>query len=82
MPPFTAPILVAEPSARLLAMLRINLSAKLMAGLVQREHIYEGMRKYGVPEERVLAALKAANSSNSAFASFRSRVSNPSVNQP
>jgi hypothetical protein len=34
------------------------------------------------PPHGLLVALDHANSSNNAFASFRSRVSNPSVNHP
>jgi hypothetical protein len=50
--------------------------------LTKRERIIEGMRTAGVPEGISLSASQAASSSSNAFASFRSRVSNPSVNQP
>jgi hypothetical protein len=49
--------------------------------LAQRERIYEGMRMAGVPEDEARYS-QAASSSSNALASFRSSVSNPSVNQP
>ena len=47
--------------------------------LALRERLYDGMRRPGCRRDE---RSQAAKSSSNAFASFRSRVSNPSVNQP
>ena len=73
-------------SAALLDLFEVSFARKLPGGLVDQEahfcrktQVTQGALRFSLQTDRM---TYGANSSSSAFASFRSRVSNPSVNQP
>jgi hypothetical protein len=60
---------------------RASLPSSNAVCVAQHERVIEGMRKAGCRRDEARRS-HPANSSSSAFASLRSSVSNPSVNQP
>ena len=72
--------------AALLGFFEVRFARKVPGGLVDQEaqfaastQVTQGALPFSLQTDRM---TYAANSSSSAFASFRSRMSKPSVNQP